>query len=149
MGDRSLEVTTGSIQLKPQGSLNGAPAKVTDEIEESLLNVSENVERPVEVHSGVRTPAQNRAVGGAPRSQHLTTNGGAADISIPGMSGSETAQEAFNSGEFSRVNDYQDGRVHVDNRPTNTSGLYRQWRPVLMPLPRARPTPPPRPQPQP
>lgn len=145
VGDKTIEVTKASVNLEPQASLGGEAASLTEDMENSLLNVSEDVGTTVNVYSGVRTQEQNIVVGGAPSSQHLAQNGGAADIGIPGMSGSETAQTTFNSHEFSRVNDYQDGRVHVDNKPTTSSGFYRRWKPVLMARPRMRPTPPPRP----
>ncbi len=47
------------------------------------------VGRPIYVVSGYRTPAYNRAVGGAPRSQHVT--GRAADIRVDELSPADLA----------------------------------------------------------
>lgn len=41
------------------------------------------IKRPIVITSGYRSPAVNRKVGGAPRSQHML--GEAADIVVPGM----------------------------------------------------------------
>jgi len=116
----------GQIILLPQQSAGGAPAQITPEIEDRLRNFSEQQGAPINVHSGIRTPEQNRQVGGSPESQHLPGRG-AADISIPGVSGNDTAARAFRSGEFGRVNLYPDGRVHVDLQSTGSTRYYEDW----------------------
>ncbi|HAM21475.1 MAG TPA: hypothetical protein DCQ04_04230 [Actinobacteria bacterium] len=91
-----------------------------------LLNFSDKEKKTVEVTSGERTPEQNRAVGGAARSQHLQNN--AADIRIGGYSKTTTADAAHASGEFNRVNEYPDGRgVHVDLKDDGTQGRFDNW----------------------
>lgn len=54
-----------------------------------LQPLREHFRRPVVVSSGYRSPAVNRAVGGAPTSDHQY--GRAADIIVPGMSVRELA----------------------------------------------------------
>ena len=134
LGEYSVNITTekqGSIKLLPQyDSANGAPAVVTSTMQEKLLNFSEKEGKTVNVTSGIRTPAQNKKVGGASRSPHLTTNTDeAADISIDGYSRAQTAEGAYDSGEFERVNDYLDPRgVHVDLRDVGSgTQFYHNW----------------------
>jgi RHS repeat-associated protein len=126
----SFSVThTGSIKKLPQKSDNGAPAKVTENMEDRLLNLSEDVGDTVEVTSGVRTPAQNKLVGGAPNSSHLVDQ--AADIKVQGLTPADTADAAQASGQFNRVNEYTNGRgVHVDVKSTGTQGRFLDWQPV-------------------
>lgn len=119
----------GSVKLLPQESAGGAPAQVTESMEGRLLNFSNKEGKTVEVTSGIRTPAQNEAVGGAANSSHLVNE--AADIRIAGNSPAQTADAAQASGEFNRVNEYTDGRgVHVDTRSTGNQGRFRDWVPL-------------------
>jgi RHS repeat-associated protein len=121
--------SAGVVKLTPQASDGGNPAVVTTGMQEKLLNFSEKVSKAVEVTSGIRTPEQNRAVGGAPQSAHLDSE--AADIRIAGQTANVTADQAHASGEFNRVNEYTDGRgVHVDTRETGNQGRLTNWRPV-------------------
>ncbi len=48
-----------------------------------LQPLRDHVGRPIVISSGYRSPALNRAVGGAPSSHHM--QGRAADITVPGM----------------------------------------------------------------
>nr|WP_255595635.1 Ig-like domain-containing protein [Lysobacter sp. BMK333-48F3] len=124
----SGQPTGGAVVLLPQRSAEGAPAKVGDAVQERLLNFSEKAGKIVEVTSGQRTVEQNAAVGGAPASQHLNDN--AADISIQGNTPTQTADAAYESGEFNRVNEYTNGRgVHVDLRENGNQGRFDNWRP--------------------
>lgn len=130
VSDTEARVTEGSVTRLPQASNNGAPAVVSGDMQESLLNFSESEGGTnIEVTSGLRTPAQNQAVGGAGNSNHLSTNNAqAADIRISGQTATETANAANSSGEFNRVNEYTNGRgVHVDLRPTGNQGRFRDW----------------------
>lgn len=107
-----------------------------------LLGLSEYTGgKSVEVTSGIRTKQQNEKVGGAEQSPHLSSN--AADIAIEGQTRKQTEKDAFNSGQFSRTNNYEGSQgIHVDtNTPRDgTVGLYRKW--VAIPTPRDKPTPP-------
>lgn len=69
--------------------------------------------KPVTITSGYRTPAHNRAVGGASNSQHVY--GRAADIKVKGVSPSVVYREAnkiFTNGGVGRYNTF----THVDTR---------------------------------
>lgn len=58
----------------------------------SILDILRNeVEKPVIINSGYRTPERNKAVGGAKYSYHM--RGMAADIRINGMSAKEIANK--------------------------------------------------------
>lgn len=67
-------------------------------------------ERPIEIVSGYRCAIHNRAVGGAPNSQHLY--GRAADIP-PGLA---TYENALRSG-FMGIGTSGEWAIHVDVRP--------------------------------
>lgn len=71
---------------------NAAPPAQALRLRDLCLNVLEPVRARlglVRINSGYRSPAVNRAVGGAPTSQHLA--GEAADIEVPGRSNLEVA----------------------------------------------------------
>lgn len=72
---------------------------------------------PMWVLSGYRTPAHNRMVGGAKRSQHLSAR--AADL----PSGRYTVEEAEKAG-FTGIGSSGPWAVHVDVRP----GPAARWR---------------------
>ena len=57
-----------------------------------LESIRTHFGKPVRVHSGYRTPAYNKKVGGKPHSQH--TCGTAADLSIPGVPPQKVADYA-------------------------------------------------------
>lgn len=135
---RITHIEQGSIRLLPQrqSTPDGAPAVVTPTMRHRLLNFSEIEGQTIEVTSGLRTPAQNIAVGGASRSAHLTTgNDHAADIRISGYTRAETAAAAFRSGQFERVNDYGGPKgVHVDLRNVGPgTQFYFNWNRVPPP----------------
>lgn len=102
-------------------------------MQERLLNFSEKSGKTINILSGIRTPEQNARVAHPEmNSQHLPSNGGnAADITIDGYSGSQTARAAFQSGEFNRVNEYTmplgSVDVHVDLKATGNQGLFIDW----------------------
>lgn len=118
----------GEVSLLPQASAGGDPVTTGDAILTKLLNFSDKEGKVVEVTSGQRTVDQNRAVGGASRSQHLLDN--AADIRINGNTPGQTADAAHASGEFNRVNEYSNNRgVHVDSSANGTQGRLYDWSP--------------------
>lgn len=102
-------------------------------MEGRLLNLSDSIDKTVDVSSGVRTQEQQDALiasgnqRAATRSEH--TYGDAADISVSGMSKREVAEAAVATGEFERVNIYPGrGDVHVDQRDVVPgTQLYDNW----------------------
>jgi hypothetical protein len=60
------------------------PIFIAPELVNILQKIRDHFGKPVNINSAYRTPAKNKAVGGATHSQHLY--GIAADISIPGIS---------------------------------------------------------------
>lgn len=73
---------------------NTPPAEAVEALRALCVNVLEPVRvhfaRPVMISSGYRSPALNRAIGGAPSSQH--SKGEAADFEIPGVSNAEVCR---------------------------------------------------------
>jgi uncharacterized protein RhaS with RHS repeats len=127
---KELNKPKGSIALQPQDSAGGAPARITPTMEERLLYLSEQEKKAVNVHSGIRTPEENARVKHPEKnSQHLPKNGGnAADITIDGYTGPQTANAAIQSEQFNRVNIYSDGDdVHVDLKANGNQGLFIDW----------------------
>ena len=82
--------------------------------------------RPLRINSGFRSPAANRAIGGAPSSQHLT--GEAADMECAGVDTRRLAQTVLDLGlpfdqlilEFHLVEEPRSGWVHVSHRRIGT-----------------------------
>lgn len=70
---------------------DGSQVVFVDEYLVSILDMLRNrVGKPVKITSGYRTPARNKAIGGAKYSYHM--RGMAADIRIEGMNGREIAK---------------------------------------------------------
>ncbi len=92
------------------GTLKGPDPKLITKLE-ALRGL---VDKPVHVSSGYRSPAYNKKVGGAPKSQHLL--GTAADIRVDGMSVNQLADICETLG-FGGIGRYpKKGFVHVDTR---------------------------------
>lgn len=77
--------------------------------------------RPVEIISGFRSPALNKAINGAPTSQHL--NGEAADIEIAGVPNDEIWKYIHDTLPFDQLiaeklkrNDGSAGWIHVSRK---------------------------------
>lgn len=108
MGDLSRHFSSSEFRSKDEATLTHA-------IDQALVDVLERIrhaagDRPLTIVSGYRTPAHNRAVGGARNSQHLY--GRAADI----PRGFVSAEVAHRCG--ARGVGVCDGwAVHVDTRP--------------------------------
>lgn len=84
--------------------------RVTEALLVHLELLRRLVRKPIPIVSGYRCPAHNKAVGGVPRSQHLT--GRAADIP-PFLARKQDAERAGFTG-IGTLNGYA---VHVDVRP--------------------------------
>ena len=78
----------------------------------SLAEIQAAVECPIRVHSAKRTKKDNKRVGGAPKSYHLTGN--ALDISAKCISHEELAEIAR---EYANGVLLYHTHVHIDNRP--------------------------------
>lgn len=78
---------------------------------------------PVNVNSGVRCPAHNKAVGGSPNSLHL--KGMAADVWVRGVPALYLARMAELVQAFGGIGLYQ-GRIHVDTR-TDGPARWAVW----------------------
>lgn len=59
------------------------------ELAQNLQVLRDNVQAPIVINSGYRSPQHNKRVGGSPRSQHM--QGRAADIVVRGFSPSRVA----------------------------------------------------------
>ena len=118
----------GEIKLQPQATLNNAPATVSNDMEDKLLDLSVEVNDTVVVHSGQRTAQQQQTLRrsgnfrATPTSQHVV--GDAADISVQGQAGKDVAKAAVDTGQFERVNLYPSGAVHVDQRNVGQGTQY-------------------------
>lgn len=92
-------------------------AEINQRLVDALQELRDLAGLPVGVTSGYRCPEHNRAIGGAPRSQHLL--GTAADISVRGMTPGQMYRlaedvEAFRNGGIGVYPDK--GFIHVDVR---------------------------------
>lgn len=68
------------------------PIFIAPELVEVLQKIRDHFKTPVDINSAYRTPAKNKAVGGATYSQHLY--GAAADIKVRGVKPSLVASYA-------------------------------------------------------
>lgn len=91
-------------------SHDGARAAPDRRLLDALERLRAMVGRPLRIVSGYRSPAHNRKVGGAKRSQHLYNR--AADIPV----GYATVAQAEAAG-FTGIGSYGEWAVHVDVRP--------------------------------
>lgn len=125
------------MQLSPHFSLtemtrtgtglsNAAPPQAIANLTALCVNVLEPIRihfgKPVQINSGYRGPAVNRAVGSKPTSQHA--KGEAADIEIPGVSNLALARWIAANLTFDQLiaeavkaNDPSAGWVHVSYAP--------------------------------
>ncbi|WP_269447195.1 DUF882 domain-containing protein [Colwellia sp. PAMC 20917] len=102
-------------------------------MEDNLLDLSDTVSSTINVHSGVRSQAQQNSLKGnnantvASTSQH--TIGDAADISANNISGVDLSKAAVDSGNFQRVNLYPSGSVHIDQKNVGKgTQFYNNWK---------------------
>ena len=112
-----------NFKLREFQSPNGE-VKIHSELLDKLQKLRDHFGRPVIITSGYRTPEHNRAVGGAPDSQHLY--GRAADIVVRGVPHDEVYRQAIRLG-FRGVGRYNT-HTHVDVRERTKSGkAYDSW----------------------
>jgi lysozyme family protein len=82
----------------------------------ALDDVREFYGKPITITSGLRTPAQNKAAGGVPNSQHLSTNGScAADLIVKGISNYQVFDD-YNGTWVNGLGRYSNGTTHFDLR---------------------------------
>ncbi len=106
MGDLSTHFSAWEFRCL-DGTTHEIDAELIDRLER-LRSVAGG--RPLRIVSGYRSPAYNRAVGGAPNSQHMF--GRAADIPL----GYATVRQATDVG-FRGIGFQHDFAIHVDVRP--------------------------------
>jgi uncharacterized protein YcbK (DUF882 family) len=85
---------TRNFKLQEFASKDGAatPLSVVHKLQGLAINLQalrDEIGKPIRINSGYRSPAHNRAVGGASRSRHVI--GDAADIVVAGMPPTEVA----------------------------------------------------------
>jgi uncharacterized protein YcbK (DUF882 family) len=98
-------------------SRDGARATPHPTLIAALERLRAIVGRPLAIVSGYRSPAHNKRVGGAPKSQHLVNR--AADI----PSGYATVEQAARAG-FTGIGSAGPWAIHVDVRTTGRA----RWR---------------------
>ncbi|MBY0241765.1 MAG: DUF882 domain-containing protein [Burkholderiaceae bacterium] len=102
-------------QLAARQRIDNRPTPVVVENLRRVAGVLEQIRalvgKPVMVSSGYRSPALNKAVGGAPASGHL--DGLAVDITVPGMTARELAAAIRHSGIVLDQLIYEGDWVHV------------------------------------
>ena len=115
MGDLSPHFSRAEFRDRRSGQLVGPDAVLIERLERlrSLIG-----DRPIRIVSGYRSPASNRAVGGAPRSLHLS--GRAADI----PQGLARVADALEAG-FTGIGHSGGWVVHVDVRDARTPVVFR------------------------
>jgi hypothetical protein len=105
-------------------------------LKDDLLKFSQYIGKPVNITSGDRSSARNRAAGGANASRHLF--GDAADMSVIGMTNRQIAilahqSDLFNTVIFYPVIDATGGlrpHTHVDLNPSHDN-LFLIYTPVI------------------
>jgi hypothetical protein len=94
---------------------NGKPTQVNQSLASTLLAAQTNLPFSIKITSSTRTPEQNTAVGGASKSQHLSSN--AVDISLVGLSDAQRTQlvaELSRAGATRMIAYSGDTGLHVD-----------------------------------
>ncbi len=115
----SAHFTTAELSCEHCGQ-NICPQKTYDMLEQFRGHLGG---KPVIVDSGYRCPEHNKAVGGAPSSQHLLGN--AADIRVAGMSAAELEAVARQCSLVNGIgrSDHA-GFLHIDCRENPAEWCY-------------------------
>lgn len=118
----TLEEMTHSQQATRKGLDNTPGPNEVKNLKELVKNVldplRESLNKPIVVSSGYRSPAVNKAVGGASSSQHRY--GEAADITVPGMTVAQVIKAIKKLGlPYDQVIDEWGSWVHVSYGPRN------------------------------
>jgi len=120
------ELTTTSTGL-PNVPEAAARSNLVELVRVALDPLRRHLGKPVRVRSGFRSLQVNRAVGGSPRSAHLT--GEAADLKVTGLSSLELLEAVLAAGlDFDQVIAYapeRGGHVHLGIR-AGAAGLHRR-----------------------
>ena len=139
----TLEELTRSATARARGLDNTPTGETLERLKRlswGLQRVRNAMGRPLTINSGYRSPAVNKAVGGASRSSHMS--GGAADISVRDMTAAQVrklVQEAVNAGftgfGFGTNQAGVATFLHVDLGPKRAwlynGGRVGQWRDLL------------------
>lgn len=114
----TLAELTVSQTAARKGIDNSAPPAVVAALRllcgEVLEPIRAHFDRPVIVSSGYRSPALNRAIGGAVTSQHC--KGEAADITVPGVANIDLAQWIMRNLRYDQLIEEFGRWVHVSYR---------------------------------
>lgn len=103
------------FKVKEFACKDGSQVVFIDDYLVSILDILRNqVGKPVRITSGYRTPARNKAVGGAKYSYHM--RGQAADIRIEGMTAKEIANKLNKIIPFGCGIIVYNTWVHIDTR---------------------------------
>ena len=128
-GEVSRSSTAERLKLdnRPTPAAGWAAVDLAQHVLQPLRN---HLGRAVDVSSWYRSPAVNKAVGGAKRSDHMT--GRAADIMVDGMTSTQLARVVLQLGlEFDQLIGYGDKpHLHVSWRPGGQNRGDRLWYPT-------------------
>lgn len=117
MGKKRKQTFAGDAS----GGISGETGNLHPELIRRLNKLQRRLGRSITVHSGYRSPAVNRRVGGASKSKHMY--GLAVDISVPGLSPRQVAAIAAQLG-FGGIGIYGDF-THIDVR--DVQGESARW----------------------
>lgn len=127
----TLDELTHSQAAARKGLSNDPDAAACEHLQALVDNVldplREALGRPIVISSGYRSPAVNKAVGGASSSQHVL--GQAADITVPGLTVAQVVATIRRLGlPFDQLIDEFGSWVHVSHSPRHRRQVLRAKR---------------------